>query len=41
MGSGTSGLASLAGQIVEEKGTDAELTGHAIGLHVQTVWTVY
>lgn len=41
MGPGTSGLAGLAGQVVEGKGTDAQLTGHAIGLRVQTVWTAY
>lgn len=41
MGPGTSRLTSLAGQVVGGKGTDAELTGHATGLCVQTVWTAY
>lgn len=41
MGPGTSGLASLAGQVVEGKGTDVELTGHTTGLHVLTVWAAY
>lgn len=40
-GLGTSGLASLAGQAVEGKETDAELTGYTTALRVQSVWIVY